>query len=857
MGGHAGSIAMAVVGVGLIALGPAGWGVLGAWAASSGAMLVVGAAASEISMALAPDVNADIPSDSIQANGHLLNTKSTNAVLPVVYGEFMVGGNTVYAITTGDNNQILHLIITLCEGEIDSLAQTGGNDKIYLDDIIINDYGADAAYEFFPGSETQNVCGLNAFDSTWVYKLRRTAYLYIRLTFNASKFNGLPNVTAILNGRDLFDPRDESSGDESTADNINPALVTRDAITNLRYGLGLDSSYLNDDSVEVAANWCDTNGYYFNGGMFSKKDSLDIINDILANFRGGLFWSNGEYKLIILDYDTPVMTIEESEIIEDSFSFRQPGMQDTPNRLEAKFPSADIGYKAETLHLETADFLDIGDDERKMTIELIGTTDYEQAVKLGAYLLERAAFNKVFTFSMGSGGLVLEPGDIIQVNHTLPGWDDHICRVINPRANPDGTVTLTVLDEDEDLYDDTVNVSSHTPPTTTLLDPLAVPPSTENVATSDSFYTQGDKTYWKLDVTFDEPTDYPYYKHSEAWISYDGGVNYSYLRSGTVKITLDPVQYGQQIFIKLRSVSIYDIKEDLANAVVASITPGSTIPTPSDITGFRASTNSNTINFKWEPVDNDVNIKIYEIRYNPGNNGLWDKSFVVATVKGHTYSLGSVKPGTHRFLIKAKSIENTYSDNAVSLDIPVPIPAGYALDASTDDDFIDDSDGGIHNGTERYQDPTYDWLLRVDHTSDNLDGDYTTAQIDNGSSSLQLHWLEFAGSGIILTGSGNTLGDIWPTGKGVTLGDIWPEGQGITLGEAFNSEYNYAGFDVVFRYTQDDPADSGAVWYESNLFFILAVEVEARGKEVRIELSEVSESNRIMIDEKVTLKEYS
>jgi hypothetical protein len=853
VGGGGKTIAMVAIGAGLIALGPAGFAVFGAWAATAGTSLLIGAVASEISMALAPDIKADIPSDSIQANGHLLNTRSPNATLPIVGGEFKVGGNVVYAKTTGDNNQLLHLIVTLSEGEIEGLAQTGGNDRIYLDDVIINDFGASAAYEFFPGSETQNVCGLNAYDSTWVYKQRRTAYLYIRLTFDTGKFSGLPVITAVINGRELYDPRDDSSTGESTIDNTNPALFLRDVISNSRYGIGLDSSYLDDDSFEDAANWCDVNGYYFNGGIFSKKDSLDAINDILANFRGGLFWTNGKYKLIVMDYDSPVLTVEESEIIEDSFSFRQPSMQDTPNRIEIKFPSSEIDYKTETLQLETSDYNDIGDDERKLTVELIGTTDYTQANKLGAYLLERAAFNKIFNFAMGSDAAVLEPGDIIQVNYTLPGWTDHVCRVINVKSNPDGTYNIGVLDEDEDLYDDTVNVSSHTAITTTLLDPLAIPPSVEDVSTTEDYYNQGDKTFWKLQIDFDDPSNYPFFKHAEAWISYDGGVNYSYLRSGTVRITLDPVQYGQQIYVKLVSVSIYDIKQALADAQVLSVTPGSTIPNPSNVTGFKASTNSNTINFKWDPVDDDLNIKHYEIRYNPGNDNEWGRSFTVATVKGHTYSLGSVKPGTHRFLIKAKSVNNTFSDNVVSIDIPVPIPAGYTLDASTDDNFT----GGTHNGTERYQDATYDWLLRVDHTSSNLEGDYTTVTIDNVTSSLQLNWLEFSGSKIIVTGGGVTLGDVWPTGEGVTLGDIWPASSGITLGEAFNSEYGYADFDIIFRYTQDDPASSGATWYESNLFFILAVEVEARGKEIEIQLSEVSEANRIMIDEKVTLKEYS
>lgn len=68
--------------------------------------------------------------------GALVNTRSANEVLPVLYGRHRVGGNQVYPIATGENNKYLHIVQTLSEGPIEGIEQ------IYLDDKPITEYGS-------------------------------------------------------------------------------------------------------------------------------------------------------------------------------------------------------------------------------------------------------------------------------------------------------------------------------------------------------------------------------------------------------------------------------------------------------------------------------------------------------------------------------------------------------------------------------------------------------------------------------------------------------------------------------------------------------------------------------------------
>ena len=63
----------------------------------------------------------------------LVNKSSNNAPLPVIYGLRKVGGTRVFIETSGTDNEFLHVVITMSEGEINSF------ENVYLNNIISTD----------------------------------------------------------------------------------------------------------------------------------------------------------------------------------------------------------------------------------------------------------------------------------------------------------------------------------------------------------------------------------------------------------------------------------------------------------------------------------------------------------------------------------------------------------------------------------------------------------------------------------------------------------------------------------------------------------------------------------------------
>ena len=95
---------------------------------------VVGALVSGvISGALADEPDRpDFGSDGA-SRGILLNKAANDAQIPVVYGQRKVGGTRVFMEVTGSDNEYLHIVLALAEGEIEEISD------IYFNGISITD----------------------------------------------------------------------------------------------------------------------------------------------------------------------------------------------------------------------------------------------------------------------------------------------------------------------------------------------------------------------------------------------------------------------------------------------------------------------------------------------------------------------------------------------------------------------------------------------------------------------------------------------------------------------------------------------------------------------------------------------
>jgi hypothetical protein len=214
--------------------------------------------------------------------GRQLNVKLPTQPRRTIYGEVKAGGTVVF-LETSDDNKYLHMVVAVADHEVDNLAfwWISPTSTVYRhvnlndDDVLLFNDGTDAngvkrystntsryknddnekltRFKFYDGTQTvadADLVAETSAPSTMV--LNGIAYIYARFQYDVDAFpNGIPAVTALVKGKKLFDPRDDT-----TSYSENPALVVRDYLTSAT-GLAATAAEIDDTSIIAAANICD------------------------------------------------------------------------------------------------------------------------------------------------------------------------------------------------------------------------------------------------------------------------------------------------------------------------------------------------------------------------------------------------------------------------------------------------------------------------------------------------------------------------------------------------------------------------------------------------------------------------
>ena len=284
--------------------------------------------------------------DLLRKGQDILATKvAAGGKVPVIYGTRRVGSQLIFLDTADNRSKDLFCVYALSVGPVDHIDLTTielngvpitdtkvfrdayylGSDKISSGAGSLNTVtqvgningtssggvsGTDPAkrYRFVAnahhGAASQTVDPmLNAsIGSKWTtaHKLNGIAYIAFSAEFDSkAMFKGLPQLTVVVRGKKIFDPRDSNQtfGTPSTYTySSNPALCFLDYISNSEYGKSLGSNQLNLSSFGTAATACDTlvNTPDFNGSSSSITFSgiagtnlMTTTEDIWKKIRAG------------------------------------------------------------------------------------------------------------------------------------------------------------------------------------------------------------------------------------------------------------------------------------------------------------------------------------------------------------------------------------------------------------------------------------------------------------------------------------------------------------------------------------------------------------------------------------------
>lgn len=555
--------------------------------------------------------------------GVLINKESNIEPIPVIYGERRVGGVRVFVSTKdvsgGDKNEFLYIALAMAEGEVESITD------IHLDDkpITNSKYSGLYTINVHTGADNQAYDSLlTEANAGWTssHKLSGIAYLAIKLKWDEDVFSGMPEITAVVKGRKVFDPRDSS-----TAWSNNPALCIRDYLTNDRYGKGLPASAIDDDAFEDAADDCDATVTFYSGGTTGKifdcnavlqtdETLFDNLEKMLMGCRGFLPYSQGKYGLIIDKSRSSVFAFDKETIV-GGISIAGETKENKFNRVLVKFANPTIDYQPDQAVWPAGGSSDetalLAEDNGTLLveeIELHTVTNYYAARDLARVILKRSRNAIRASFKATSESLQLTVADVVTVTHPTPGWTAKPFQVESIVMNYDGTCSVSLLEYDSSLYTYDTAAEQTDYPDTELPDPFSVvAPTFPEVNASTSIALDG-TIVPAITISWVASTDSFVSQYELEWST--DNTTFESIITSNVEHTIAPAVAGATYYTRVRAISSIGAKSAAVTANGAS--EGDT--TAPAVVGIPSATGGQgSITLAWtNPSDKDFsNAEIY------------------------------------------------------------------------------------------------------------------------------------------------------------------------------------------------------------------------------------------------------
>jgi hypothetical protein len=505
---------------------------------------------------LVPKIDMPNMGTSIE-NGVNVTAKAPTAPYRIVYGSTRVGGTIVYASTTSSTNEFLHMVIVLAGHEVADIPTIYFGDDIIALETLSNDsngipiytptssdqyYGKVIIKKHFGDPAQLADANLVADVAQWTvdHKISNKAYIYIKLTFNSDVYpNGVPNISAIVNGKRCYDIRGNSftasASSVSTANNTitisahglsnfdratydangqtvignltdgqlyyvivvdanifqlatnyancvagtaidltsvtgsttqkfffttstdNPALIIRDYLTDNTIGMKCSASEIDDDKFINTANICDelvtvinpsgTEKRFTCNGAFTLASTPKVIIENFVTTMGGiLLYSNGNFKLVPATYQTPVVTLSESNFRSGIAINTRVSKKELFNAVKGLYSEPANQYQPQNYPILTNSTYEAEDNGERIYQEFDYpfTNSSRMCQRLSNIQLLKVRNQISFSSSFDLKAFKLTVGDTVNISNARMGWTSKTFQVIDWGFSLNGNGNLQV-----------------------------------------------------------------------------------------------------------------------------------------------------------------------------------------------------------------------------------------------------------------------------------------------------------------------------------------------------------------------------------------------------------------------------
>ena len=542
--------------------------------------------------------------------------------MPVIYGNRRVGGTPIFYHVSGADNEFLHVVYVIGEGEIQGVSQLYlNNDEVnttpdlYDTTMTSIDVGAGEVggvfggvttsstenihkpkyedlveYKIYKGTTTQTA-DLNLIsetNGTWTSsdRLQGVAYAIVRFKFEPEVFGntGIPQVNFDVIGKKSRSVT--SGGTTIKVFSDNPADCIEDYLTNTIYGRSIPSSQIDSTSFTAARNICDTEvtvgdktqkKYTCNGIVNTNNKALDNIEKLLTCCRGSLIFTGGKYKLLIDDTGTAVQTFDEDNIV-GAFELALGGKEYKTNRIRANFFNKNRDMQGDFAIVESQNFKTEDNGlSLERAIELPFTDQMERAQMISTINMKQSRQSLVFKFTSTIVGLRAEVGDVIFISLESLGWNTlnsnqgKKFKIMRLAIKNNDEVDINAREYDDDVYDFGLIQAEDTSPNTNLPNfssvdkPVISTPSEELIPIPPTLFN-------RVTINWTQP-------NKSSVQSYEIGINrlnsvrfsnkasYDFEgRSVTESFTIDKLEQGQYL-VSVRAKNRLGVYSDFATDI--------------------------------------------------------------------------------------------------------------------------------------------------------------------------------------------------------------------------------------------------------------------------------------------------
>ena len=739
------------------------------------------------------------------AQGILVNKASNNTAIPVVYGQRQVGISRVFVESSGTDNNYLYMAGVLCEG--------GGNGIESIDEIYINDklvtwsgsltdgtlrtvnssdtnYYKDGAslisVQAFYGLDNQSVSSILDESTNWGsnHKLSGVAYLAFKFTWNQDAFNSLPEVKVVLKGKKIYDPRLDStkggsgSHRQDTAStwtySNNSSLVLLDYLRNARYGKALPNTAFetNYDSFKSSADLCDTQVTPYSGGtdidlfqtnivLDTEQKLIDNVRELLNPMRAIFTYTQGKYFLIIENTGSSQLSLNSNNIIGGIKIFGEK-KNSKFNRVIGTFVNPSKEWQEDTITFPPADDSGLPSSDQYATLlaedngtnlegnfTFQGITNPYQAEELCEIILKRSRNALAVEVMVTSEALNLTIGDLVDLTYTTGGFSSKLFRVYGLTINTDSTVSLKLIEHQDNFYTWSEKSEAPTIADTTLPNPNLVQ-SPASVTLDDQLIEYSDGVViTALDVTIGASPDsfVDYYQ-----VEYKLSTDTTYQISGQVRglnhrilNVVDGLIYN----VRVKAFNTLGVQSTYTSATRTIV--GGLLP-PANVDDFACNIIGSDAHLSWTQIA-DLDLAYYQIRYSTLITGAeWLNSVSLVEKVARPATTVTVPARVGSYLIKAFDKNGNASPNeaiistnifeignfnAISTQTESPTFSGTKTNV-----YIDDNDSLRLDSTESFDSA----IGNFDTPTTNFDAGVTAYDLASEGSYLFTSPIDIGGS---------------------------------------------------------------------------------------------------------------